>query len=58
MLEICFLKVSAIKNLFSKMENGQFVENLFPEKMTRDLLKSYNLSKFGSKQLEKKFGQK
>ena len=40
------------------MENGQFVENLFPEKMTRDLLKSYNLSKFGSKQLEKKFGQK
>ena len=31
------------KNLFSKIENGQVVENLYPEKMIHDLSESHHL---------------
>ena len=36
-------------NLFSKIGNGQVVENLLPKKMNRDLLESHHFLKFGSK---------
>ena len=35
----------------------QGVENLFPEKMTRDLLESHHFVKFGTKRQGKKFGK-
>ena len=34
---------------FSKIENRQVVENLFPKIVIRDLLESHHFSKFGSK---------
>ena len=44
---------------FSNIGNAQVVENLFPERMIRDLLESNYLKKFVStKQYEKKFGEK
>ena len=42
---------------FQKSGNGQGVENLFPEKMIRDLLKSHHFLKFGMKRLEKSSGK-
>ena len=41
-LESSFLMVSAIKEFFSKIGNDQVVENLFPEKLIRDLLKPHD----------------
>ena len=38
-----------IINSISRKGNGHVVENLFPKKMNRDLLESYNFLKFGSK---------
>ena len=35
--------------LFSKIRNGQVVENLIFEKMIRNLLESHNFLKFGKK---------
>ena len=39
-----------IIDLFFKNRNGRVVENLFPDKMIRDLLESNHFLKFGSKQ--------
>ena len=36
-------------NSFSKIGNGQVVENLFPKKLNRDLLESHHFFKFSSK---------
>ena len=36
-------------NLFSKIGNGEVVENLFSEEIIRDLLESHNFLKFGKK---------
>ena len=41
--------VSALKNLFLKIRNGQVVGNLFSEKMIHYLLESHNFFKFGKK---------
>ena len=38
-----------IINSYSKIENGQVVENLFLEKVIRNLLESHNFLKFGKK---------
>ena len=40
-----FIKIDS----FSKIGNGQVIENLFLEKMIRHLLESHNFQKFGSK---------
>ena len=47
-----------IIDLFPKFGNGPVVEHLFPKKIIHDLLESDHFFKFGSKQWEKKFGQK
>ena len=47
-----------IINSFSKIGNGQVVENLFLQKVICNLLKSHNFLKFGKKRYEKKLGQK
>ena len=39
---------------FSKIGNGQIVENLFPEQMIHDLSESHHFKKFGKKRCEKK----
>ena len=36
-------------NLFSKIGNGQVVENIFPKRMNRDLLESHHFYKFDLK---------
>ena len=43
-----------IIDLFKKIENGQLVENLFPEKMIHDLSESYIFLIFGKKRYKKK----
>ena len=45
-----------IIDTFSKIRNGQVVENLFLEKVIRKLLELDNFLKFGKKRLEKKLG--
>ena len=62
-MKILFWKIffwwsQRLKNLFWKIKNCQFVENLFPEKMIRELLESCYFLKFGLKRYEKKFRQK
>ena len=44
-----FSWLQPLKNSFSKIGNCQVVENLFPQKMNRDLLESHNFLKFGMK---------
>ena len=34
--------IQPLKNLFLKIGNGKFMENLFPEKLITDLLESHN----------------
>ena len=53
-----FKRFQPLKNLFSKIGNGEVVENLFSEKMIHDLLESHNFLKFGEKRYEKKLCQK
>ena len=38
-----------LKSSFLKIRNGEFVGNLFSEKMIHDLLKLHNFLKFGKK---------
>ena len=42
-----------IIDLFSKIGNGQIVENLFPKKMIYDLSESHHFLKFGKKRKKK-----
>ena len=42
-----FSSFQPLKNSFSKIGNGQVVENFFPTKMNRDLLESHHFLKFG-----------
>ena len=41
--KIDFLWFQPLKNSFSKIGNGQVVENLFPKKMNHDLLESHHV---------------
>ena len=43
-----------LKNLFSKIGNGQVVENLFPEQMIYEISESHHFFKFDKKRYEKK----
>ena len=48
-LEIFLKWFQPLKNLFSKIENGEVVENHFSGKMIHDSLESHNFLKFGNK---------